>query len=365
MKSCSTLAVCSRTTTGRRCCGRAQAACSGAGWAQLAGADHRQRQAAPARHQRAHGPAGHGPVSRDRCPLLGPALAALGRPRHLQELRLAGDCAHLPWANASKAGAVLPALRELCLDCREAPAWAYGGWQHGEVGEVSSCLRTALAPATRLTRLELMAVWDQDAAALLRSLPALRELSLHLYQCTDQLARNAVVALEGLPGLTALALGIHAHSGTDEPEGLYRSVLTDMDDWPHWVYLPSLTGVAVTALRLAGAVSLPRDWHQLGSLRYLAVEHKGWWAEETEDINGRLWDGFTWGAASLTALTALTTMELSFEGVYPDANVLATAPRLAEVLVAETTDDEDEWEAVQEWSDKLLRLRPNLHLVYE
>ena len=67
--------------------------------------------------------------------------------------------------------------------------------------------------------------------------------------------------------------------------------------------LPPLAGVpGLTELRLAGAVLPLPDLRQLASLPYLALDHH---------IEGRPPQPFAWGSQPLTALTALTRIDLS------------------------------------------------------
>ena len=68
----------------------------------------------------------------------------------------------------------------------------------------------------------------------------------------------------------------------------------------------------LTALELAGAVSLPPDWAQLEQLQSLVVHNsRTWGIEAQQERDGRPWGGFTWGSAQLTALSALTSVRFA------------------------------------------------------
>lgn len=63
--------------------------------------------------------------------------------------------------------------------------------------------------------------------------------------------------------------------------------------------------------------SLPPDWHTLHKMRELCVINGEHWAAELQDTDGRLWGGFDWGSASLSALSSLTWLQLSEDAVLP------------------------------------------------
>jgi hypothetical protein len=102
--------------------------------------------------------------------------------------------------------------------------------------------------------------------------------------------------LEQLPRLRGIKLGIHAYMGTGMGSG-YTGVFPS-------VHLPAMLGVqALTELELAGEACLPPDWRQLSSLQRLRLLCRpcGY---------GGYLQLLTWGEAPLTALTALTCLEL-------------------------------------------------------
>jgi hypothetical protein len=109
-----------------------------------------------------------------------------------------------------------------------------------------------------------------------------------------------------LPQLRGVKLGIHAYTGTEE--GIDYP---DTDAYA-WVQLPALAGVApLTELALVGCTCLPPDWRQLSSLRRLRMVDT-----LTESIDHNVDQDpenlclFDWGTAPLTALTALTSLEV-------------------------------------------------------
>lgn len=85
-----------------------------------------------------------------------------------------------------------------------------------------------------------------------------------------------------------------------------------------------LSGLALPRL----ACSLPPDWRQLRELRHLTIHNDAEWAQERQEAEGWEWGGFSWGAGSLSALTALTGLVLPPYAVLPgealpcDASVL-------------------------------------------
>ena len=109
-----------------------------------------------------------------------------------------------------------------------------------------------------------------------------------------------------LPQLRGVKLGIHAYHGTEE------GIDYPDRDTQDWVQLPALAGVAaLTELALVGCTCLPPGWRQLSSLQRLrmvdtlteSIDHNA--DQDPEDF--RL---FQWGAAPLTALTAVTRLEI-------------------------------------------------------
>ena len=107
-----------------------------------------------------------------------------------------------------------------------------------------------------------------------------------------------------LPQLRGVKLGIHAYWGTEV--GCIFPKTHEVD----WVSLPALAGVtALTELELVAHTSLPPDWRQLSSLQRLRMMGS---REVPVDNMGGLagWQPFQWGTAPLTALTALTRLEV-------------------------------------------------------
>lgn len=111
-------------------------------------------------------------------PCTGPLLPVLARFRQLQRLAITGNGADIDWAVGSPT--VLASLQQLCLDYRRQPI------TYMDDGVCITCLSDvdslppsavhALAAATALHTLELRLKWSAEAAALCRTLPALRHL---------------------------------------------------------------------------------------------------------------------------------------------------------------------------------------------
>lgn len=110
--------------------------------------------------------------------------------------------------------------------------------------------------------------------------------------------------LRQLHKLAGIYLGIHAHNGVEDDSA-------DVYDYD-WLQSPEMAGVgALTRLQLVGAVSLPPDWRQLSSLQHLEVFNMRAAGQlEPGAESYQAWGGFEWGDAPLTALTALTCLEI-------------------------------------------------------
>ena len=102
--------------------------------------------------------------------------------------------------------------------------------------------------------------------------------------------------LAQLPRLRGVKLGIQAYEGTEEDYNYPN------DAGYEWVEPPAMAGLAaLTELALVGGTSLPPDWRQLSGLQRLRV---------TVGAGEGDADAFDWGSAPLTALTALTHLEV-------------------------------------------------------
>ncbi|KAL4457932.1 hypothetical protein ABPG75_012797 [Micractinium tetrahymenae] len=272
----------------------------------------------------------------------------------LRSLRITGDGSRVDWGGQG-AAVVLPKLEELSLDCRQERKINPFGTED-TVGILQLPLGAAmhLQTATRLHSLALRAKWCDVVPALLAALPALRQLRLDLYECTHKHAQAAVAALSQLPARVLFALGAHAYWGHEEDFNY-----PELEEYP-WLSLPPMSHLrGLTHLCLAGAVSLPPDWRQLPSLHHLMLSNDSYWAEEGN------WQGglFEWGAGPLTALTALSRLDIRgvgdidapgpIHGALPDAAQLATAPALARVHADR---------APAGWPAQLRALRPDLEL---
>jgi hypothetical protein len=113
------------------------------------------------------------------CPCAGPLPAVLQRFRRLENVDITGNGAGVLWAcSAPAAAAVLSKLRSLCLDYRKPPKF----YAHAEFSKPALVLQlpagiaAQLAPATRLTALELRVEWSDGVRVLCGALSALREL---------------------------------------------------------------------------------------------------------------------------------------------------------------------------------------------
>lgn len=113
----------------------------------------------------------------------GPLCLMLQRMRRLEDLSIASDLilgltangAFVDWRGPGAAGAIAK-LSSLRLDYRKRPQWDGEFTQDAEIAPVPANLPAALAPATRLTSLELLASWPAPAARLCTVLPALEDL---------------------------------------------------------------------------------------------------------------------------------------------------------------------------------------------
>ncbi|KAL4457957.1 hypothetical protein ABPG75_012822 [Micractinium tetrahymenae] len=96
----------------------------------------------------------------------------------------------------------------------------------------------------------------------------------------------------------------------------------------------------LTELCSVGNVTLPPDWRQLSALRALKLRTM----EEVDD----------WGAGLLTALHALSYIELNYVEM-PEASMIATAPALAELYVPDLNE--------AHWLAEVAALRPGVRAV--
>lgn len=266
-------------------------------------------------------------------PCSGPLLTALTRFSQLQTLHIPGDGGLVNW-RAPGAAAVLPKLRSLRLESWDEAAIS----DEGTVADIPpSTLPAGIAcalwcHATALSSLELHACWSDDLPALVRALPALRQLRLEIMECTTAVAEEAAALLAELPAGTSVVLAVH----TPHPW---------MDAWEHdETRLPPLAAMAATLvrMRLVGTVCLPPDWHLLTGLQSLLVLHD-------KDAEQK------WGTEPLTALTALKELSFCSPMRPPDPALLATAPALAEVCVFGDAPARD-------WHMQLAALRPTLSI---
>lgn len=120
---------------------------------------------------------------------VGPVLASLARFKRCRSLSISGNGAFMSWQGRG-AAAVVPKLKHLRLDCREPNLYSEpdrktveqeydadepepdDGDEH--YSYLDGCIPGALAAATALTSLELVADWSDGVAALGQGLPALR-----------------------------------------------------------------------------------------------------------------------------------------------------------------------------------------------
>ena len=106
-----------------------------------------------------------------------------------------------------------------------------------------------------------------------------------------------------------VSLSVHAHCGT----GL-SSLEDSGGDWADVAALPSMAGVrGLTERRLFGFANPPPDWWQLASLRRLVLRHYCCGPQ------------FAWGHEPLSALTALTRIDL--HGATPPGALLQSRAR--------------------------------------
>ncbi|KAL4457926.1 hypothetical protein ABPG75_012791 [Micractinium tetrahymenae] len=284
-----------------------------------------------------------------RCPQRLPM--ALQRFSALQSLRITGNGSSVDWSGC---GAPLPKLAELRLDFRrELMIDPEDAEQPGAIHELSISTALHLHSATGLHSLELRAKYSEGVRALLGGLPALRRLRLDIYECENEHAQAAVTALSQLPAHVHYAFGVHAYRGHEENYNY-----PDVEEYP-WLSLPPMAHLrGLTELCLVGLASLPLDWRQLPSLQRLTLANDSRWAEEGN------WDviEFEWGTGPLTAMTALSRLDIlgkgdiddpPIHGALPDAAELATAPALARVHADR---------APTGWLAQLRALRPYLEL---
>ncbi|KAI7844003.1 hypothetical protein COHA_002540 [Chlorella ohadii] len=171
---------------------------------------------------------------------------------------------------------------------------------------------------------------------------------LTAYSCTNEDATELLAALKGLPRLRTLGLTVHsAWPGmlSDALEGV--SIL----NWDHWVHLPPMAQLAhrLTSLTLAGAVSLPPDWRHLTQLRELRI-----FANDAASAEHTGLRRAAWGSGTLSALTALTCLNMNalYGAGIPGAAEVASAPALAEVVVPGGD--------ASVWGRALRAMRPNV-----
>lgn len=113
----------------------------------------------------------------------GPLCLMLQRMRRLEDLSTASDLildltangAFVDWRGPGAAGAIAK-LSSLRLDYRKRPQWDGEFTQDAEIAPVPANLPAALASASHLTSLELLASWSAPAAQLCAVLPALEDL---------------------------------------------------------------------------------------------------------------------------------------------------------------------------------------------
>ncbi|KAI7842152.1 hypothetical protein COHA_004175 [Chlorella ohadii] len=273
-------------------------------------------------------------------PCAGSVLAAAHHLRHLRRLELTGSAVHVDWEDRHGTHAV-HALRTLHLTCQIALQLP-GGTRVWASGRVMCLLRDCgvIAVVSGLCRFWLH-MFTCHSLPLTSPISA----SLDVLKCDASAATSAAATLRCLPGLSALALSIHACRLTDD-----EPLEDRINDWEVWVQVPPLAplAAALTELRLVGAVSLPPDWLQLSRLQRLRVQNSSYWAAGLGGAE-RGWQPFSWGTGPLYALKALTSLRVSGDGVLPNAALLATAPRLAQLTA---------WNCRSAWQAEVKRLMP-------
>ena len=282
----------------------------------------------------------------------GPVLAALSRFKRLHTLLISGNGADIDWQGRG-AAAVASKLRQLTLDC-QGPHCPHAYEEEDDVELFDSDFPTSILSrsaaqsvlaATALSSLELVLDWTDDVAALCRGLPALRSLrwvgrwggracgvmsgglcmgawrqppvSIYLTVlselshpslrvCSLEVSRvrhghmeAAVSMLHALTGLTGIRLGFSVWPAGHSCQLTWEGDMFDV---------PSLGGLAqLIELRLH-AVILPPDWRQLSNLQRLSWNDI--WHREGGEADGVYHISRGWHRDPLTALTALTALEL-------------------------------------------------------
>ena len=141
--------------------------------------------------------------------------------------------------------------------------------------------------------------------------PAMFLCSLDIYYCSTADASAAVSMLQQLPRLRGVKLGIQAYDGTEEDYNY-----PNLEDGYDWVLPPAMAGVAaLTELDLVGCTSLPPDWRQLSALQRLKAR-----------VYENDFESDFVGSGPLTALTALTRLQVGDDGVLPGGTARPALP---------------------------------------
>ncbi|KAL4458111.1 hypothetical protein ABPG75_012976 [Micractinium tetrahymenae] len=240
----------------------------------------------------------------------------------LEALDLLGNAIPCDWDSTRGVAAAAPLLRSLHVGTRRRSRVPSNAEDEELLGLPAGTI-TALASATRLSILGLVAAWDSITEALLRNARGLQHLSIHLAYLTTKKVEELVAALRTLPRLAELHLVLANIMLLFDPD-------SDGADWIDngvWDFActPPLAGLPLRSLTIQGAVGLPPDWRQLTGLRELRVvsdpEYRDVFVgDDAPDAC------FRWGDQPAPGLTALSRLEV--KGIMPAVAVAASLPAL-------------------------------------